>query len=377
MKKICVAVILSAIVLGLIPQSVNAVSVGGEAAVLMNGHTGTVLYAKNENQKLSMASTTKIMTALILAEQNTPEKEIIVTKEMVTVEGSSMGLLEGDTVTHYALLCGMMLSSGNDAANTTAISLAGSVEQFAKIMNEKASEIGMKNTNFVTPSGLDGDGHYSTAYDMALLAKCALKNETISEIVSSKSIVTEYGNPPYKRRLTNHNKLLSLYDGCIGVKTGYTKKSGRCLVSAAERDGEYLIAVTLDNSDDWNDHVKLFDYGFSVLDTYDLSELCTVTETCLVGSNTDKVKLCCENAKIGLTSDEYEKLTYSLTVAPFLYAPLTIGEKAGEITVFLDDFVVITQDILVSEECHYLKVKEKTFAQKYLEKISAMLHHCK
>ncbi len=134
-------------------------------------------------------------------------------------------------------------------------------------MNERAQQIGMEQTNFVTPSGLDAQDHYSTAYDMALLAREAIRNEDFLSICSQTKITTEYGNPPYKRTLTNHNRLLSLYEGAIGVKTGFTKKAGRCLVSAAQRDGVTLICVTLNAPDDWNDHSALFDYGFSQVHT--------------------------------------------------------------------------------------------------------------
>ena len=211
----------------------NAEMTSAKAAVLINGDTGEIIYSYNENEKLPMASTTKIMTALILCETADLSEEITVTADMLKVEGSSMGLLAGDRVTYHDLLYGMMLASGNDAANVTAISIAGSVEKFAKMMNRRAEELGLKNTHFVTPSGLDADGHYTTAYDLALLAAFALKNEDFAKAASSKSAVLNYGNPPYRRTLTNHNKLLSSFEGAVGVKTGFTKKSGRCLVSAA------------------------------------------------------------------------------------------------------------------------------------------------
>ncbi len=240
-----------------------SVGVSAESAVLMCADNGEILFSRNADRQLSMASTTKIMTSLIAIESAMPEKEIVVTKEMVSVEGTSMGLKPGDSVSIRELVYGMLLQSGNDAANTVAYVIGGSPDGFSKLMNERAREIGMDNTNFVTASGLDDENHYSTAYDMALLAAECIKNPEFAEICRQKTAKLTYGNPPYARTLTNHNKLLWKYSGSIGIKTGFTKKSGRCLVSAAERNGVTLIAVTLNAPDDWNDHISMFEYGFS------------------------------------------------------------------------------------------------------------------
>lgn len=246
-------------------------SVSAESAVLMCAENGKVLFSKNSDSRMSMASTTKIMTSLIAIEAAIPDKEITVTKEMVSVEGTSMGLVAGDSVSMNELIYGMLLQSGNDAAHTVACVLAGSEDGFAKLMNERAAEIGMKNSSFATASGLDRENHYSTAYDMALLACECIKNPVFASICSKKSARLTYGNPPYARTLTNHNRLLWSYEGCIGLKTGFTKKSGRCLVSAAKRDGITLVAVTLNAPNDWNDHISMLDYGFSQLEGFELS----------------------------------------------------------------------------------------------------------
>ena len=215
----------------------NALAVSAKAAVVLCGDTGEVIFSKNENQKLSMASTTKIMTGLLLCEYGNFEREITVTKEMLRVEGSSMGLLAGDKVTLHDLLYGLMLASGNDAANVIAFVLGGSVDGFVQKMNQKAEDLGLENTRFATPSGLDDENHYTTALELAKLTRYALCNEEFAKVVACEKAPLNYGNPPYKRSLTNHNKLLKTYDGAVGVKTGFTKKSGRCLVGAAERDG--------------------------------------------------------------------------------------------------------------------------------------------
>ena len=211
MQKLALFVIIFSLVFCSCIVSVSAsenITVSAKSAIVMCMDTNEVLLEKSAMLKLPMASTTKIMTALILAEQPDLSKTVKVTKQMVTVEGSSMGLLEGDAVSYRDLLYGMLLASGNDAANTTAYVIGGSIKGFAKIMNQKAAELGLKNTSFVTPSGLDDENHYTTAYDLALLASAALKNKVFREACSSKIATLYYGNPPYRRTLTNHNKLL-------------------------------------------------------------------------------------------------------------------------------------------------------------------------
>ena len=204
------SVILFPLIALVLSVNASALSVSAGGAVIINGQSGEILWEQNCRKELSMASTTKIMTALLLCESGELDREITVTEEMVTVEGSSMGLLPGDKVTYRGLLYGMMLASGNDAANTVAIALGGDAATFSEMMNAKAAEIGMKNTNFVTPSGLDSASHYSTAYDMALLARYALENADFREACSSQYATLFYGNPPYRRTLKNHNKLLGL-----------------------------------------------------------------------------------------------------------------------------------------------------------------------
>lgn len=310
-------------------KKAECVSTSSKSFVVMNADTFDVLAFKNAYQKLSMASTTKLMTALILAEQNTPKKTVTTTREMVTVEGSSMGLQIGDTVSHYDLLVGMLLPSGNDAANTAAISVAGSIDRFAELMNKKADEIGMKSSNFVTPSGLDAQDHYSTAYDMALLAVYALKNDTIREICSKEKITVTFGNPPYQRTLYNHNKLLGRYEGCIGMKTGFTKKSGRCLVSAAEKNGCRVVAVTLNDPDDWNDHERLLDFGFSSIETVDITDNQSILNVDVVGGTKDILLLGSPRCTVGGTRDLVNKVKIIHKTKPFVYAPIKAGDTVG------------------------------------------------
>ncbi len=242
----------------LLQWSAPALAVGTSAAsaILIDADTGRVLYEQNADEPRLIASITKIMTALTALEHCATDK-IYTVQSGDMAEGSSMYLKAGERVTLEELLYGLMLSSGNDAALAVARCVSGSVERFVALMNQKAKEIGMEHTSFANPNGLDHEDHYSTARDMAALTRRAMENETFCRIVSTKSITIG------ERTLVNHNKLLSWYDGCVGVKTGFTKAAGRTLVSAARREGQLLIAVTLHDGNDWQDHQNLLDYGFS------------------------------------------------------------------------------------------------------------------
>ena len=234
---------------------VNAVS--AEKAFVLDAVSGRVLYEKNPNRQSLIASTTKIMTALIICEQCNVLDRMRIPKEAVGIEGSSMYLQEGEVLTLQELLYGLMLSSGNDAAVALAIYCGGTVEGFAELMNDKARILGLRNTHFENPNGLDSPGHYSTARDLAVLAAYAMENPIFAKTVSAKQL--KIG----QRYLTNHNKLLWRVEGADGVKTGYTRAAGRILVSSARRNDRRIIAVTINAPDDWNDHAALLEEGFS------------------------------------------------------------------------------------------------------------------
>ncbi len=327
--------------------SLQEPTVSAQSAVVLDAFTGETLFEKNADQKRTMASTTKIMTTLIALEQNDPNREIVATKEMVTVEGSGMGLLAGDRITLQGLCYGMMLSSGNDAANTVALSLSDSFETFAQEMNQKAKQIGMRNTRFVTPSGLDADGHYSTAYDMAILMQHAMKNPDFCQIAKAVTAQVTYGNPPYKRTLTNHHRLLKEYDGCLGGKTGFTKKSGRCLVTAAQRNGATLICVTLSAPDDWNDHKALLDYGFSQMESVTVPDRTFCLPT--VGGTQPQIRLSYDSLQVSIPSAYRNKLSVQTQLAPFLYAPVETGETVGIQGVFYDGQLLLSAPITATE----------------------------
>lgn len=331
--------------------SENQLSVSAKAAVLLEADTGRILYEKNKDKQLSMASTTKIMTALLALESGNLDEPFVVDEKAIQVEGSSMGLKVGDTVTLRALVCGMLLPSGNDAANAGAVRVAGSIEAFSEKMNLRAKEIGMENTHFVTPSGLDDEAHYSTAYDMAKLARVAIRNSAFRDICSCSKMQVSFGNPPYRRWLTNHNRLLQEYQGAIGLKTGFTKKSGRCLVSAAERDGVRLIAVTLNAPNDWQDHTKLLNYGFEAVEPKQFTVEYEDIRLQMVGGKSDTFSVVpLVMPMVNVEEKDLSRITQKVLVEPFYYAPLKAGDVVGKIVLYLDGAEVGSCSLIAKED---------------------------
>lgn len=350
-------------------KNVNAISTSASSTILYCADNGTILYEKNSNEKRAIASITKIMTAVIALEYaSASDKEIKFNSKMIAI-GSSMYLKEGEILTLTELTKGMMMVSGNDAANAIAIGIAGSTEKFAELMNKKAKQIGMKNTNFVTPSGLDDENHYSTAYDMALLCSYAMENEAFRNIVSQKSITVKYVYPENKTQIcTNHNKLLSMYDDCVGIKTGFTKKAGRTLTSAAERDGVRLIAVTLNDGNDWLDHKNLYDYGFSLVERIQLSTKYKSIEIPVVGSDSSNITVQpYSQAEVTVLSLDIDKIEEKIYLPRFLYAPLKKGSTVGKIKYILNGKVISEVKLTVSEDIS-IKVAEKHWYDFFVRK---------
>lgn len=318
--------------------------VSAQSAVVLTADTGTVLFEKDGHTPRPVASTTKIMTALLALEaaQERGDPLVDITQEMVAVEGSSMGLQAGDSISLTGLAAGMLLASGNDAANAAALYLDASLESFAARMNQRAAALGMEDTHFVTPSGLDGEdaqglGHLSTAYDMALLARAALEDQAFRQLCSSPSLAVEFAEPVKRVTYTNHNKLLTQYQGCVGVKTGFTKEAGRCLVSAAEQDGALLIAVTLNAPNDWEDHTALLDYGFSQVEPYQLAGGDVRLTVPVVGSPEEAVSLRGSNGgEVTLPLGQGAQVERVVHAPKFLYAPVEAGEQVGEICWYLE-----------------------------------------
>ena len=318
--------------------------VSAQSAVVLTADTGAVLFEKDGHTPRPVASTTKIMTALLALEaaQEQGDPLVDITQEMVAVEGSSMGLQAGDSISLTGLAAGMLLASGNDAANAAALYLDGSLESFAARMNQRAAALGMEDTHFVTPSGLDGEdaqglGHLSTAYDMALLARAALEDQAFRQLCSSPSLAVEFAEPVKRVTYTNHNKLLAQYQGCVGVKTGFTKEAGRCLVSAAERDGALLIAVTLNAPNDWQDHTALLDYGFTQVEPYQLAGGDVRLTVPVVGSPVEVMSLRGSNGgEVTLPLGQGAQVERVVHAPKFLYAPVEAGEQVGEICWYLE-----------------------------------------
>lgn len=308
----------------------QAEAVSAEKAILMDGSTGRVIYEKRCDERSLIASTTKIMTALVVCQQCNVLDRVRIPKEAVGIEGSSMYLKEGEVLTVQELLYGLMLSSGNDAAVALAIYCGGTVEGFAELMNDKARTLGMTGSHFVNPNGLDAPGHYSTARDLAVLAACAMEDPVFQQTVSTKCI--RIG----QRCLTNHNKLLWQLEGAEGVKTGFTKAAGRILVSSASRKGRRLICVTINAPDDWKDHATLLERGFTDYSLRSVVEPGEVLDTVpVVGGQGAEVHLIAE-----------EGFEYAMTPAEqpevwpahpeFVYAPVVEGAEAGFAYVVLE-----------------------------------------
>ena len=316
--------------------NLNSPSLSAQGAVLMEADNGATVLEKNAHTRLPMASTTKIMTALVALEMASPDAVIQIDSMAIGTEGSSIYLCEGEALTLEQLLYALMLESANDAAVAIAIGVAGSLESFVDMMNAKAISLGLRDTHFANPHGLDAEAHYTTAYELAVLARAALQNPLFKTIVSTRKTTIPHSGTDGVRLLVNHNKMLRLYDGCIGVKTGYTQKSGRCLVSAAERDGVTMIAVTIDSPDDWNDHTKLLDYGFSL---YHSVELCPADfELCVpvVGSKDTYVLLSVAQETSVTLPRDVGVIDQTVECPRYLFAPIKDGDICGRMLFFAD-----------------------------------------
>ena len=298
------------------------------------------IYEKNMNERLPMASTTKIMTALLAIELCDPDELVEIPSEATGIEGSSVYLKTGDRVTVRDLIYSVLLQSANDAAAALAIKLGGDIYGFADMMNARAESLKLCDTHFDNPHGLDSEGHYTTAHDLALLAAEALKNDTFRRICSTYKYSFSISDSP--RTVVNHNKLLKRYKGAIGVKTGYTDRSGRCLVSAAERGGLTLIAVTLDAPDDWSDHTKMLDFGFERYSAVKLSELTkTAFDLSVAGGRSDFVSVRAEDESRIYTRKITDPEFYAeLQLRRFTFAPVNEGDEVGRIIIKQGDKTV-------------------------------------
>lgn len=353
-----------------VSYKVTGISSSAGAAVLMDVTNGErrILWESGSDRRMGMASTTKIMTALVAIEALPLSTPVTVTEEAVGVEGSSVYLAKGETLSLYQLLMCVLLESANDAATAVAVAVGGSVENFARMMNEKAESLGLVNTHFSNPHGLDDKEHYTTAADLARITGEALDNDVFRSIVSTyrATVPAQDG----ERLLINHNRLLRSYDGCIGVKTGFTKSSGRCLVSAAERDGIRLVAVTLDDGSDWVDHTAMLDAGFASLCSVDLSRDGEITAfgendfhgelyVDVIGGEQSRVLCRVDKDLCAVLPKDHGDVTCRVEMELSMPAPICRGDKTGKVTWYCDEVVIGSADII----CAFCAAKtpEKNF----------------
>ncbi len=340
--------------------SKEPLGVSAKGAALYCPDTNTFLFEKNADTRYPMASTTKIMTALVAAEEKDLSKKIRIPAEATGIEGSSLYLREGECFTLEELLYGLMLRSANDAATAIALAVSGSVPAFADKMNEKAAELGLFDTHFDNPHGLDSETHYTTARDLARLGAAAIQNETVRTVASTykKTI----GEGESARLIVNHNKLLRSYEGAIGLKTGFTKKCGRCLVGAAERDGVTLVTATLSAPDDWADHRRMFDYGFDSLTSYarllpgEFSQ-----EIAVLGGKSDTVTLTNRDGFSLVDRAGLGEVTMRVSLNPTAVAPICEGDVLGQLLFLRDGEPIGSLDLVAQESISATKQKRKKF----------------
>lgn len=336
-------------------DSANARSLGGaslissisaSSACLIDAESGKVLYGKSPDRRLPMASTTKIMTAVVALESGVSvDSVLVVPRSAVGTEGSSAYLREGEEITLESLLYCLLLSSANDAAVAIAVSLCGNVESFVERMNEKAHELGLENTHFENPHGLQADGHYTTARDLANLLAYAVKNEDFLRISGSyRAQISREGG--IIGTLINHNRLLRTYDGMIAGKTGYTRTAGRCLATCAERGGVRLIAVTLNAPNDWNDHTRLYDFGFSAYERVRFESVCV--DIPVISGVAASVSACSEPVS-AIVSQERGDIECVIEAPRFLFAPINMGECVGRVKYVLNGSVIAESPLIAVE----------------------------
>ena len=326
------------------------VSNSSECCCVMLAETKQLIYSGDAHKRHGMASTTKIMTAVTALENGNLNNEITVSDNAARQEGSSIYLRAGDRIKLIDLLYGLMLNSGNDAAVAVAEGVGGTTDEFVALMNEKAKEIGCKNTHFKNPNGLSDNEHYSTAYDMALITAYAMKNDDFKKIVSTKEHkISSNTSTTYLR---NHNKLLWQYNGCIGVKTGFTKSTGRCLVSCAERDGISIIVVTLNDRDDWNDHKNLLNYGFSKTE-----KKCIIKKNDLIYTNKISGKrvnaLAGDTVEIPSVNGRTPKISANTHIIKSVQHSIKTGTKIGYAEIFAEDDKLCEIDLLCGADIEY------------------------
>lgn len=338
-------------------------SISAKSAILIEASSGDAVFEKDADQRLPMASTTKIMTALVALSECDIDKTVNIPSEAVGTEGSSIYLAENEQLSMRDLLYAMLLESANDAAAAIAVDIAGGIDEFADLMNIKAHELGLSNTHFSNPHGLDDDDHYTSARDLAHLTAAALENRDFAEIVSTyKTTIQRSGE---ERLIVNHNRLLRTYESAIGVKTGFTQKSGRCLVSAAERDGVRMIAVTLNAPDDWNDHRIMLDYGFSEFECLSLSNVGEISVKLPVFGGTESYVRCTNTESLSLVLPKGSHVTRKIEGERYVASPVKAGDALAK-AVFICRGKTVAEIPLYAEE----DVDSKENGTSFLERLA-------
>lgn len=356
-KKALALLIFVSLLLSMLTLFAHSSEVGeisARAAALYEPETKRFIYTKNSHQRLPMASTTKIMTALVALENIDLDTEIDVDDRAIGIDGSSIYLEKGEKLTAESLIYATMLSSANDAAAALAYEICGSIEDFSFLMNEKAKELGLSDSNFVNPHGLDDKDHYTSAHDLAIITAKALENDFFKE--ASSTYKKEIKSSEKSRILVNHNKLLRSYDGCIGVKTGYTQKSGRSLVGAAERDGLTLISVTIDAPNDWSDHKRMLDYGYATLHALKLIDDGEFDYTLpVLDGECDTVRLTNDGAVKIIFEGETPSVVREVVLKRFATAPIKAGDILGTINFKSDGKIIENSNIIATEDVSAIK----------------------
>ncbi len=332
-----------------------------KSAILIDAESKRVLYSKNENEKLPMASTTKIVTAITVLENcDDIEREIIIDKESTGIYGTSIYLEEGEHITIKELLYGLMLRSGNDASVALAKAVAGSVENFCGLMNDLALKVGAKNSHFSNTHGLDADDHYTTASDLALITAYALENPVFAEIVKTQGIRIQETEPK-SRYLVNKNKLLKKLDGCIGVKTGFTNNAGRCLVSACERNGLKLVAVVLNCGPMFEESEKMFELAFADFQKVEILPPYFYVKSLNVSNGTDDfVGVCSKQGfSLVLSLNELKNIDVSFDVPKTLQAPIKKDEEVGEVKIYYQKQLLFSEKIYTIKDVDSVLLKDK------------------
>lgn len=320
----------------------TAPGVQAKSCIVLCADDGSTLFAKNADSRSLIASTTKLMTALVCLERVSLDDVFTAQARHCAVEGSSMYLKAGERYTVRELLLGLVLASGNDAALAIAEHTAGSEAAFVQLMNKKAVELGLRDTHFENPHGLDAAAHFSTARDLARLMCACMENPAFRSLSTVKTVDVA------GQTLINHNKLLNLCQGCVGGKTGYTRAAGRCLVSCCEREGMRLICVTLSDPDDWNDHMRLYDWAYRNYVLHDLSRELSFVVPVVSGSRKSIKAVPAQGTKLALPRDRNTELCAELP--RFVFAPVSKGDTAGKLTYWKDGSALARCPLVYAED---------------------------